>query len=179
MTRETPWPTIEGSSNPPTGDYVKQSRRRWIAWLAGIAAVVVIGLVLLNGARHVDRAVGWWVGGRISDAVSRAGNGEVLDLTQVYDADWDRAVWVSPYAVGENGNELLGFDSFQDDEVLSDDDSKSRLIFVKGTEVLADIELRRIFFPDDLTGFSREDARFVVSHDGFYWTLAPAGAASH
>lgn len=158
---------------------MKQNRRRWVAGLAGIVAVVAIALVVLNAARLMDRATGWLVGGQISDAVSRTANGEVLDLTQVYDTDWDRAVWVHPYSDGRYGNELLGFAYFQDDEWLSTDDSESRLLFVKGTDVLADIELGPIRFPDDLTGFSREDARFVVSNDGFYSTLDPAVVANH
>jgi len=53
------------------------------------------------------------------------------------------------------------------------DDAESRLIFVKGTDVLADVELGPIRFPDDLTGFSREQARFMVSHDDFYAILTP------
>jgi hypothetical protein len=157
---------------------VKGGRRRWVAGFVGIVAVVAVAVVVLNGAHLMDRATGWWVGGRITDAVSRAGKGELLDLTQVYDTDWDRAVWVHPHSDGRYGNELLGLAYYQDDEWLSLDDSESRLIFVKGTDVLADIELGRILFPDDLTGFSREDARFVVTNDGFYSTLNPIAVAS-
>ncbi len=156
---------------------MKQGRRRWIAVLAGIVAVLVVGLVLLNGTRLVDRVTGWWVGGQISDAVRRTGDGEALDLAEVYEADWDSAVWVGPYADGRYGNELLGFAYFADDEMLSTDDAESRLIFVKGTDVLADVELGPIRFPDDLTRFSRQQARFTVSHGDFYATLTPAVGA--
>ena len=157
---------------------MKHGRRHWIRWLVGGVAVVAAVLVLLNGARLVDGAVGWWVGGRISEAVSETPDGEVLDLAQVYGADWDRAVWIWPYMDGEGGNERLGFRYYRDDEILSMDDTVSRLLFVKGEDVLADARLHRIEFQPDLIGFSRERARFVVSHDSIFSTLDPADTAN-
>ena len=114
-------------------------------WLGAGAAVVIAALVLLNGARLVDGAMGWWVGGRLSEAVGRTGDGNTLDLARVYDADWDRAVWVPPYVLGGDANDLLGFDYYGQDEVLSSDDTVSRLLFVKGTDVLADVEIHRLW----------------------------------
>ena len=156
---------------------MKQGRRHWIRWLAGGVAVVAAVLVLLNGERLVDGAVGWWIGGRISEAVSDTPDGEVLDLARVYDADWDRAVWIWPYMDGEGGNKMLGFRYYRDDEILSTDDTVSRLVFVKGGDVLADVELHRIELLKDLIGFSRENARFVVAHDSVFSTLDPADVA--
>ena len=156
---------------------MERPRRRWPGLAAGgIALVVAVG-VLLNGAGLVDGAVGWWIGGRIAEAVSETPDGEVLDLAQVYAVDWDRAVLIHPYMDGEGGNRMLGFRHYRDDEILSNDDTVSRLVFVKGTEVLADVELHRVEFQQDLTGFSREHASFVVSHDSIFSTLDPADAA--
>lgn len=157
---------------------MKQERRHWIRWFAGGVAVVAAVFLLLNGTRLVDGAVGWWIGGRISEAVSDTPDGEVLDLARVYDADWDRAVWIPSYMDGKGGNEMLGFHYYRDDEILSTDDTVSLLVFVKGDDVLADVELNGIDFQQDLTGFSRENARFVVSHDSLFSTLDPADTAS-
>jgi hypothetical protein len=179
LTGETTELTIEMSNGSQQGENMKQGRRRrWIARLAGIAAVVAVGLVLLNGARLMDRATGWWVGGQISDAVSRTGDGEVLDLVRVYDADWDRAVWVGPYVDGAGGNEMLGFRYFSDDEILSADDTVSRLLFVRGTDVLADVELHRVWFSGERSAISPGSARFAVWRDSIGWTLDPAASAS-
>jgi hypothetical protein len=157
---------------------VKRRRRRWIAVFAGVVVVAAASLALLNGARLIDRATGWWVGGQISDAVSRTGDGGVLDLAQVYGADWDRAVLVGPYVDGAGGNEKLGFPCFSDDEILSMDDTVSRLLFVSGTDVRADVELHRIWFPGEQSEISSGTAEFVVSHDSIGWTLEPAVSAS-
>ncbi len=157
---------------------MEQRRRHWFRWLVGSLAVLVAALLVLNGVRLVDGAVGWWVGGRISEAVSQTADGETVDLARVYDADWDRAVWIGPYLVGDLGNDLLGFGYYRDDELLSTDDMVSRLLFVKGTDVLADVELHRIYLEADRAEFTRSDARFVVWRDSIGVTLDPAETAT-
>ena len=157
---------------------MKRRRRRWIAVFAGVVVVAAASLAFLNGARLMDRATGWWVGGQISDAVSRTGDGGALDLAQVYGADWDRAVLVGPCVDGAGGNEMLGFPYFSDDEILTMDDTVSRLLFVSGTDVLADVELHRIWFSVERSEISSGTAEFVVWRDSIGWTLDPAASAS-
>lgn len=59
---------------------------------------------------------------------------------------------------------------------MSSDDSVSRLIFVKGTDVLADVELHRVYFQEDVTEFSKANARFEVARDDYGATLHPVAA---
>ena len=84
---------------------------------------------------------------------------------------------MTPYTTGKVGNAKLGFDYFGSDEFLSTDDNVSRLLFVKGTDVLADVEVHGVELTETMRDLSRPEARLAVWRDSLGVTLDDPAAA--
>lgn len=105
-----------------------------------------------------------------------APDGSVVDVGAAFDEAWDRAVVVSAYSIGRDVDRLLGFDQFAPDALLSWGDTDTRVLFVSGREVVADITLgnTEVRFDHVVETFDRGNARFRVVREGDWATLTPA-----
>jgi len=144
-------------------------RRRFRAPLAvaAIAAVAAAGAYVQP--RWFDHLEGRGIGARLDDLVSQAEDGATVDLGAAYQADWDRAIVIGRYWVGSVANSELGFEYFHRDETLWYTEAPGRIVFVRGSEVLADLAVETFTFDDGVVVITPQASRFVVTRtDG--WT---------
>lgn len=95
--------------------------------LAIIAFVAIATIAALNWTVWSPRLAGFPLSDQLTRAAEATPDGETLDLTGVWDIAWDRAVWIPAYLLGSHGNELLGYDHFDADDILSSNDGITRL----------------------------------------------------
>jgi hypothetical protein len=99
----------------------------------------------------------------------KQGPGTVIDMRELTPFEWDRMYVIQPYTPPEAINRQLGFEWA---EAKTSDiqmfDTIILLVFVKGKEVVADVEYKirdGYFRAGGKNEFSVEEARFVVEQD--------------
>jgi hypothetical protein len=93
---------------------------------------IAVGVLVIAGCTPTNPPEGVEARDRLIEVVHAAPVGEVIDLAQVIDVDWDRLVILPPYATNAYAAERLGFPFDADSLPTSVNDNGSVYVFAKG-----------------------------------------------
>jgi hypothetical protein len=148
---------------PPRG--VKVSRNTRVVLLVAIGALLVGTALWVRAGPTPEQVAGEDAVVRMISVVGASSEGERMDLAQVLDVPWDRAVLMDAYMTGDDMNAVLGFDGYPSDASSQADEATQFIVFVRGETVVADTNLwpdEGFQFDDAIRAFTRTDAVFVA-----------------
>lgn len=163
---------IAAGSRPSNMRTMRRGLRVVLALMA-IAALAVVAASVFQ-PRWFDHLEGRGIGTRLDALVTAAADGTTVDLAEAYPADWDRAIVIGGYWSGSLANSALGFAYFHPDEMLSYSEGPHRIVFARGSDVLADVDLQTFSFADDVAVITPETSALVVNRSDGRATLERA-----
>ncbi len=99
----------------------------------------------------------------------KQGSGTVFRMRDLTPFEWERVYVIQPYTPPETINQKLGFEwAGAKRSAIQSIDTIRLLVFVKGKEVVADVEYKvwnGVFEGDQGRGYSVEEATFVVEEE--------------